>query len=889
MAKRKLIEAAIPLDAINEACRADKDRKTGTIRNLHKWFAPMPLPAWRALLFATLVDDPDDERERDRLLELIEDLTSNGGDPPSSSAISAARREIARCWPDGPPPVMDPFCGGGSTLIEAGRLGCKTIGSDLNPVAVLISKVLTELLPRVAGSEPLHEPVGRLPIRSRPYDGVAADVIHYAGVVRERARDRLADVYADDGYASEPVAWLWCRTATCPNPACGITTLLTTSWQLSRQRGAERWLEPSVSDKEVVLELAGPNGTPPDPPKTGRGASFVCLRCQASIGERYLAEAGNRGELGYHMTVIVEDIRDRRTFRLPTNSERQHAGSVDRADVPSLAMPDNPRWFSPPLFGMKTFDALLLPRQVWLLDVISQEVARVSQEIRADGGGPEYVAAVQAILGLCVGKLAQASSTLVRWNVRNGPPPKAEPAFGRHDVPMTWDFAEVNPFGGSVGDWEQIVVTALRALPYAAELGGEVRQIDARSAASGLHSEVIVATDPPYFDQIGYADLSDYFYPWLRKSLRGTFPDIFATMATPKTGELVALPTRHNGDRNIATRYFIDGFTATFEHLAAAQAEDVPMLVVYAFKEQSADNAGISRGWAAILEAVVGARLMVTGTWPISGTGATRMVGLRTNALATYVVLVCRPRPTEAKRVTRADFTRLLRSELAGAVGELQHANIAPVDLAQAVIGPGMQVYSRHRSVIETDGSTVGVAAALALINRTLAEVLDEQEGDLDADSRWAVTWYGDHGFDTAPFGKADQLARAKGIAVDSLVEAGIVTSGAGRVALIARDALRERWDPATDRRATAWEAVQYLVRALEEGGERGAADLYARLGGLADPARELAYRLFQMAEKKGRTDEAIAYNGLVTSWSEIARLADDLPRQSTTTTEVLF
>jgi putative DNA methylase len=888
MAKRKLVEAAIPLDAINAACEADKERKTGTIRNLHKWFAPMPLPAWRALLFATLVDDPEEETERDRLLRLVERLVATGGEPADEAVVAEARVAIAADWPDGAPPVLDPFCGGGSTLVEAQRLGCETYGLDLNPVPALITKVLTEVLPPLAGNDSLHEVSGRLPVGSASFQGVAADTMHYAAVVREAAMQRLVGAYLEEPSRSMPVAWLWCRTVRCANPACGLETPLVTSWLLSQQRGAHRWITPSVVEDRVELRIDGPLGEPPPSPKTGRGATFICVGCGSVVGEDHIAAAGRNGELGVRMIAVAEDQDRRREIREPTPGEAALARSVDDDyDMPAVAMPANPRWFSPPLFGLTTFESLYLPRQRRALSVFGDEVAKVTDLVVADGGRPKYGQAVQALLALSVGKLAQASSTLVRWRMRQGPPPKAEPAFGRHDVPMTWDFAETNPFGGSVGDWTQTVTTALRALEFVSRGHGRVLQGDAREAPRHIPRKAVVATDPPYFDQIGYADLSDYFYPWLRRSLRASFPELFATVAAPKQGELVALPTRHAGSRARARAYFVEGFTETFHALTSAQTSDAPMLVVYAFKEQGpARDNGVAAGWAAILEAVVAADLTITGTWPIRGTGATRMVGLNTNALATYVVLVCRPRPEEAGRITRTDLARLLRAELADAVAELQHANIAPVDLAQAVIGPGMQVYSRHSSVVETDGSRVGIPAALALINRTLAEALDEQEGDLDPDSRWAVTWYDDHGFDTAAFGKADQLARAKGIAVDSLVQAGIATSGGGKVALIARDRLDAAWDPATDRRATAWEAVQHLIRALDEGGERAAAELYTRLGGLADPARELAYRLFQIAERQGRNDDAIAYNGLVTSWSEIARLADDLPSAAS---EALF
>ena len=893
MPKRKLIEAAIPLDAINAACKADKQKAVGTIRNLHKWFAPMPLPAWRALLFAALVDDADDERERDRLMRIIEDLMRGGAEPPPAEVLERARQEIAKSWPAGTPVIADPFCGGGSTLVEAQRLGCETYGSDLNPIPVVMSKLLTELLPPLAGMGPLHPTDGRFGLLSGPYDGVAADVRYYAKRASDAVKSEIGEWLESDSDGI-PTAWIWARSVLCPNPACGVETVLATTWSLSKKAGAERWIEPVVDGTEISFRVSGPHGQPQAAPKSGRGANFVCLRCEATLDEKYIARQGLAGGLGTRMLAVIERRADQRVYRAATAQDEEIARGVPSVDhPPEVRLPANPRWFSPPLFGLATQADLYTPRQLLVLDRFASAVAASFDEIRQDGGDERRAKAIVAILGMVVAKLAQFNSSQVRWNTGgNNASGRPEAAFGRHDVPMTWDFVEVNPFGSAVGDFRQLTDLTIRALSYVPASGrGTVEQRDARTALDGRR-DVLIATDPPYFDQIGYADLSDYFYVWHRRALRGVFPDIFATVAAPKEGELIALGTRHGGDRARAKRYFIDGFSQVFEHLGGAQHPDVPMLIVYAFKERAKSKAGdeISPGWEAILDALVHSGAEIIGTWPINATGSTRLIGIGTNALATYVVLVCRPRERSAPRITKSELTRLLKARLAGSVAELQKANIAPVDLAQVVIGPGMQVYSRHSAVIETDGSPLRVADALGLINRTLAEVLDEQEGDLDPDSRWAVTWYDDHGFDTAAFGKADQLARAKGIAVDSLVEAGIVTSGAGKVALIGRDAFREGWDPATDRRATAWEAVQYLVRSLAEGGERAAAELYARLGGLADPARELAYRLFQIAEKKGRTEEAIAYNGLVTSWSEIARLADDLPRQpAATATEALF
>jgi putative DNA methylase len=881
-ARRKLIEVALPLDAINAACKADKDRKTGTIRNLHKWFAPMPPPAWRALLFATLVDDPEDERERDRLLRLIERLVESGGDLPTSSVLNEARLEIQRCWPEGPPTIMDPFCGGGSTLIEGQRLGCETVGADLNPVPVLITKVLTELVPALAGERALHEPQEALPVATTPHEGVVADVVHYAAAVKEDAWSRLADYYPlyDDGL---PItAWLWCRTVACPNPACAATAPLIDNTMLSRKPGAERQVVVSFRDHTPGFEVVDGQGNGPRSSVERSGA--ICLKCQTSIPFTRIRSEGHAGRLGLRLMAMVLDRDEGRLFVSPSRSQEELALAVPELDPPlDLPLVQNPADVKPGLYGAKTHADLYSSRQRLLLGAFAEAVSVVPERVDKDGGSPERGRAVAAILALCVGKLAQYAS----MQALIGPTTSGtwfQSGFTRQVIQMTWDFCEVNPFAGSGPSWEQMVTTALRAIPFAPTGRGRALQLDARMASAATNGPTLFATDPPYFNQISYADLSDYFYVWLRRCLVRTLPELFKTMATPKNAELVASPIRH-GSQDEARRYFVDGFVETFGGLISAQTAETPALVVYAFKEQNNSVTGddIAPGWEAILEAMMAAGLVIVGTWPIHGTGSTRMVSMGTNALATYVVLAVRPRPAGAARITKSDLARLLRAELGASVAELQQANIAPVDLAQAVIGPGMEIYSRHSGVVETDGSRVGVAQALGLINRTLAEVLDEQEGDLDPDSRWAATWYEQHGFSTATFGEADRLARPKGIAVDSLVQAGIVTSGANKVALISRGDLPSAWDPRLDSRPTAWEAVHYLIRTLlDEGGEPEAAQLYARLGVLADPARELAYRLFQIADRNGQKEEAMAYNALVTSWSEIARLAESLPSEST-------
>jgi len=878
---RKLIEVALPLDAINIACKADKDRKTGTVRNLHKWFAPMPLPAWRALLFAALVDCPDDDDGRDRLLGLVERLVENGSDLPESAVLGEARAAIANCWPEGPPKVVDPFCGGGSTLIEAQRLGCVTIGGDLNPVPGLIARALTELLPKVAGAPSVSGASEALDGMADEYEGVVADVLHYASVVRERSLARLRQHYFERDGATT-IAWLWCRTVKCPNPACGKTAPLIDSTVISRAAGDSEFhvlVDYPNDSVEPVFSVA--RGSDPAVRSSVSRSGATCLACHTPIHFPYIRETGHAGRLGVRAMAKVEVSAGHRRFSAVEKAEEEGALNVPAVeDMAHVAINPKGAGIRVPLYGISHFEDLFAPRQLLALSVFAEEVSRLGPELARDGASDDQRLAILAILGLCVGKLAQAQSSLVRWNVRNGATAKAEPAFARHDMAMSWDFAETNPFGASVGDWTQICRTAVRSIAFAPTGSGVVRQDDARSTLAKLDAPALIATDPPYYDQIGYADLSDYFYVWLRRAVSESFPDLFSTLATPKQDELIALPSRHKDSKDAARRFFVDGFTDVFTRVRDAQHDGVPALVVYAFKEKGAAiGDDIAPGWEAILEAMMAAGLMVVGTWPIHGTRSARMISVGTNALATYVVLVVRPRPSDAGRITRSDLARLLRNEMGPAVQALQKANIAPVDLAQAVIGPGMEIFSRHEAVVETDGSRVGVAQALSLINRTLGEILDEQEGDLDPDSRWAATWYEQHGFTTATFGEADRLARPKGIAVDALVAAGIVTSGANKVALIPRETLPDGWDPAADSRPTAWEAVHHLIKALlDQGGEAAAARLYARLGSLADPARELAYRLFQIADKAGRKDDALAYNGLVASWSEIARLAASLP-----------
>jgi putative DNA methylase len=879
--RKKLIEVALPLEAINAACKADKDRKTGTIRNLHKWFAPMPSPAWRALLYAALVDAPSDDGVRDAHFRVIRSLVSSGGDNPSPTALQEARRMIEKSLGDSAPAILDPFCGGGSTLVEAQRLHLQSHGSDLNPIPVLIATALTSTPPRVAGRAPLTGHGDRLAV-SYELGGFLADIRHYANVVRDTAEEGLRTLYPMPPDGEQPYAWLWARTVQCPNPACGATIPLISSPWLSKRKGEEAWVEARVVDSELRISVRTPPGKPGDGPKIGRGGAFRCVGCGQIASEDFVRAEGIAGRMGTVLMATAVQSKGKRRFLEGDQVQQAAASLAPPEDVPTLDLTGKAA-VNVPLYGLTTQADLYTSRQLHALDTFCRAVSEVPEWVKRDGGDAAYGRAITEVLGLCIGKLAMACSTQVRWRTREGPA-KAEPAFGRHDLPMTWDFAETYPFGGSVGDWLQVVETALRAFDCVDYSGpaSSVRQLDARSAGETYPAGVLVASDPPYFDNIDYADLSDYFYVWIRRALKTTSPQLFSTLATPKAQELIASPSRHGGDRRKAKQSFIDGFTEVFRGLAAISHPDFPMLIVYAFKQQDVESGGrVATGWEAMLEALRRADLGLVGSWPIHGTGTARMVGRDSNVLATYVVMVCRPIEAAAPLATRREFRSALHEELEVAVARLQQAAIAPVDLAQAAIGPGMAVFSRFAKVVEADGSSMTVGTALAIINEVLDELLAEQESEFDPPTRWAVAWFQQFGLNPADFGIADSLATAKNVTVKRLVEAGFVSSNQGKVRLLDRDELDAAWDPASDHHLTVWEIAQYLVGRLEAEGEIGAADLLRQVGGLGAAARDLAYRLFAISDHRW-TREAQAFNALVVAWPEIARLASGAAATST-------
>ena len=907
--RRKLIEVALPLEAINRASAREKSIRHGHPSTLHLWWARRPLATCRAVLFASMVDDPSShpelfpteeaqESERQRLFRLLEELVK-WENTTNETILEQARAEIRKsAGPDGPPPVLDPFCGGGSIPLEAQRLGLEAHASDLNPVAVLITKALIEIPPRFAGRPPVH-PDQEKQLVARTWkgaEGLAEDVRYYGQWMRDEAEKRISHLYPkvklpkeQGGGEATVIAWLWARTVKCPNPVCGGIMPLTRTFWLSTRSGAEAWLEPDVDLQKRQVTFRVHHGLPPASlrslveagTKMGRGASFCCPFCRTSPASAYVRSEGGAGRLGAQLLAVVAEGHRGRTY---LSADQVDVVTVERPDgIDDIQQPlaDDPRAITVKLYGYETFDRLFSNRQLRALVTFCDLVRQVHGVIKMLTGGDEnYAAAVVTYLAFALDKAANYWSTLCGWHFARE---IMMSTLGRQALPMIWDYAEANPFSDSTGNWMSGVDQAVKVLLASPmhPTPGRTYQSDAAQRLPDVPAP-LVSTDPPYYDNVPYSDVSDFFYVWLRRNLASIYPGIFDTALTPKSAEIVAFAYRFGGDPHSAEKHFEGSLKKAFDLIRQHASNDYPLTVYYAFKQQEdeADEGPISTGWEKMLEAL-SQNFRVTGTWPMrtEQAGGLRLVGR--NSLASSIVLVCRPRPENAPLTTRRDFLTSLKRELPRALKDLQRGNIAPVDLAQASIGPGMAIYSRYSKVVEADGSALSVRTALGLINQALDAYLTEQEGEYDADTRWAVSWFEQYAFNEGPFGDAETLSKAKDTGIAGMVEAGILSARAGKVRLLRREELEEDWDPAKDRRLTVWEVTQHLIRTLEQKGESGASELLARVGGLGEIGRDLAYRLYQVCERKGWAQDALPYNGLVVAWPEITRLAEEKVRET--------
>jgi len=957
--RKKLIEVAIPLEAINAASAREKSIRHGHPSTLHLWWARRPLAAARAVIFCQMVDDPsavpeefpteeDQENERLRLFALISELVT-WENTTNEQVLNRAREEIKRSWrracadnadhpeaaelfnPEKLPGFHDPFAGGGALPLEAQRLGMEAYASDLNPVAVLINKAMIEIPPKFAGMPPVN-PDSRNDLDVRQWkgaQGLAEDVRYYGKWMRDEAEKRIGHLYRKvlitpemvndpenprpdlkpyEGQELTVIAWLWARTVKSPNPAFSqVDVPLASTFMLSTKAGKEAYVQPVIEANGYRFTVKV--GKPEDAEAAKRGTSagrwnaFSCLMSGAPIPYNYIRSEGCSGRLSSRLMAVVAEGKRGRVYLAPTLEMVEAAEKALPSWRPELEINYHPRDIKTQIYGLTTYGELFSDRQLVALTTFSDLVGEAMQQACRDSlqaglsddstplrdggtGVRSYAEALGVYLGFAVDKCSDYWSGICSWHSSGQ---KMRNTFGRQAIPMTWDYAEANPLCDSSGNWMAMVDwTWKSAATSPARPSGQAAQADAHSQTVSVGK--VVSTDPPYYDNIGYADLSDFFYVWLRRSLRQLFPDLFATLAVPKAQELVATPYRH-GSKDKAEQFFLDGMTQAMHQLASQAHSGFPVTIYYAFKqaETKGKEAGgtASTGWETFLAAVMEAGLAIKGTWPMRTELANRMIGAGANALASSVVLVCQRRDPSAAIISRNTFRRELRQRLPQAIKELEHANIAPVDVAQAAIGPGMAIFSQAKAVLNPDDSTMSVRDALIEINAALDEHLSQDEGAFDADTRFALTFFESYGYSERPYGDAEGLAVARNISVEGVARAGILSAIAGKVQLLRREQLDDDWDPSRDDRLCVWEATQHLIKALEAGGEAAAAALMVQLKQLPGQSdllancKALAYRLYNHCEKTKQAEEGRAYNGLVIAWQEIEQQASNQPTES--------
>lgn len=919
--RKKLIEVSIPLEAINaEAKRRKQKAPKGYPTSIHKYWAQRPISACRAVLFAQLVDDPSSwpnhfptedaqDVERRRLHRLIEELVLWEAST-DERVLNAARWEIARtvAWGLGEEPpaqgqgkeilrylqekapaVYDPFSGGASIPLEAQRLGLRTYGSDLNPVAVLIGKALVEMPANFAGQPPVN-PTARKDAEHgqlrnwRGAQGLAEDVRYYGKWMRNEAEKKIGDLYPNaelPGRGSGTViAWIWARTVRSPDPRTGgaLVPLLSTFLLSQKSEGGQVWLEP-IRGKAGDYRFEIQSGTPNKEDatrikrglKTGRGSHFTCLLSGAPISESYIKSEGRSGRIGATLVAMVVDLNGKRVYVPADSAHANIAASAAPSWSPDVEMPENPRWFSPPEFGFKTYGSLFSARQLVSLETITALIPQVRKEVLKQTDSETYAAAVATYLAFAIDRMATYGSTLCKWLVKDN---ALAPSIPNQAIAMSYDYAEANPFGKSSGEITQcvgVVAACLEHAPY----DSPATIFEALAQDGKIKGEYVLATDPPYYDNIGYADISEFFYVWMSRSLRTVWPEYLRRITTPKEGELVATPYRHGGT-DAAEKYFETGIKGALENLFHGVDPQWPITIFYAFKQTEDDATGTSsKGWSAFLQGIVDGGVQIDGTWPLR-TELTSALKNDINSLASSVALVCRRRPADAETITRADFIRALKREMPDAIDDIRKAGVGPVDMQQSVIGPGMGIFSRYAKILEDDDRAMPVKTALAVINRVWEEIENELDTAFDAETQVALAWFATYGFDKRKSGELIMLANAKNVPSSILFSTGVFKDLRGDTALMPRDELPHGWMPAADKHLTVWECVQHTARVLNsaDGGGEAASRLVAQMGPKAAEARALAYRLFEIATQKGWAAEALVYNELAQEWPKLEDLA---------------
>ena len=915
MATKKLIEVALPLEKINAESAREKSIRHGHPSTLHLWWARRPLASARAVIWSSLVDDPsshpelfpteeEQNKERQRLFRILENLVvwenSNNQD-----VLAAAKAEIMKSTNGNPPALLDPFAGGGAIPLEGQRLGLSSHAHDLNPVAVTINKSMIEIPAIFSGKAPINKGSQQsIPNTWAHANGLAEDVIWYGARLKEKAYLRIGDLYphievknpkATKENRYNVIAWIWARTVICPNPACGARTPLAHSFILSKKKGNEAYIKPkyNIDAKIFTYEVNRGKFTGKDLGSVTRKGA-ICCNCGSPIGFDFIREECKRERLGADLMAIVYEDNTKRGYASADPIHINAAKIEKPADYPTGKLAYYPGHLNTNAYGLDSFDKLFTNRQLQMLTSFSELLHELRLEIEKDAiiagliddhiplyeggsGARAYSEAISVYLSFVINKLVDRGSSVCSWDSsREG----LRNTFGRQAIPMVWDYAEGNPFCNSSGCFDNCLEWVYKCIKeFPATTPGKASQYNAQEDC-GLR-DILVSTDPPYYDNIGYADLSDYFYIWLRYNLKEVYPSLFSTLLVPKTEELVATPYRFDGSVSRAKDFFEDGMLETCKKLYLYSRDDLPVTIYYAYKQSTVDenNSKSSTGWETMLSAIISAGFAITGTWPMRTEMANRQIASESNALASSIVLVCRKREENAPQITRRNLINILRRELRPALKKLQESNIAPVDLAQSAIGPGMGVFSRYRKVLEADGSAMTVRSALKVINDEIDLYFNEQVGDLDAMSRFCVDLYTQSAFNDIKFGDADILARAKGTSVVALASHDVVYAKAGTVHLIERAELPDKIDNGEN---CIWMLTQQLTQAIATGGiEACAKAVFMMFGSNAERAKDLAYRLYTIAEQKKWATEAFAYNALVVAWPDIQSRAATMQRDT--------
>ncbi len=874
------------------------------------------------------------EKKREELFQIIRDLVK-WENTNNEEVLNRAREAIKQSWqetcamnknhpqakelfdPEKLPAFHDPFAGGGAIPLEAQRLGLESYASDLNPVAVMINKAMIEIPPKFAGRAPVGpipegEKQSEMPREWQGTQGLAEDVRRYGHWMREEAFKRIGHLYpkvkiteemAKDrpdlkqyvGQELTVIAWLWARTVKSPNPAFShVDVPLVRSFLLSTKKGKEVWVETVIEDNNYKFEVR--LGTPPKEYAQGtvERTGGKCLMSQTAMPFKYIREEGKAGRIGQKLMAIVVESKKGRIFLSPKDEVAEVALLANPSWKPEHALPFNPRNFQTPNYGLTTFGDLFTNRQLVAITTLADLVKEVRERILDDakqvgfpdddkglsengGGINAYADAISIYLGLAVSRTTNTVNALAVWSQSRE---QSVNLFSRQAVPMNWDFPEVNPFAGAAGDFAATSAALGKSL-----LGmncvnpGFALQGDA--AIQQISINKVISTDPPYYDNIIYADLSDFFYVWLRRALKDIYPSLFETLGTPKTEELVASQYRQ-GSRDKAEKFFMGGMTQAMHSLVVQAHPAFPVTIYYAFKQSETDEGSTGNtGWETFLEAVLEAGFSIDGTWPMRTERPTG-VKVAMNALASSIILVCQKRPQNAASISRRDFQRELREQMPDALetmigGETGQTPIAPVDLAQAAIGPGMAIFSKYAAVLNQDGSKMSVHDALILINKEITEFLNPDSGSFDGDTLFCSAWFDQYGWSASAYGEADTLARAKGTSVDGIRDAGIVESGGGKVRLLKWKEYPDDWDPKQDERTPIWEACHHMIRKLNQQGEGEAGMLLARMPEKGEAIRQLAYHLYTLCERKKWAEDARAYNELIGSWHAIVTASHDV------------